>query len=141
MDAGMLPALNASLNAISSLFLLMGYHFIRRKDKAKHRAMMIAAFSTSVLFLISYLSYHLSSHLVTRFQGQGFARFVYFAVLGSHSVLAIAVPILAVITLLRGLRSDFIAHKKIARWTFPAWLYVSVTGVIVYVMLYHVYAA
>jgi uncharacterized membrane protein YozB (DUF420 family) len=141
MTIELFPAVNASLNALSSVFLLLGYRFIRRKEEARHRAMMIAAFATSTLFLASYLTYHFSTHLITRFQGEGIARAVYFAVLGSHSVLATVVPVLAVITLALGLRRRTDRHRRIARWTFPLWLYVSVTGVIIYVMLYHLYAA
>lgn len=135
-----LPALNASLNTVASIFLLLGYRFIRHQRRDAHRAMMIAAFVTSGLFLASYIAYHLSSHLLTRFQGDGIARIVYFTVLISHSVLAPAVPVLAVMSLLRALREKFDLHRRIARWTFPLWLYVSVTGVVVYVMLYHIYA-
>jgi uncharacterized membrane protein YozB (DUF420 family) len=130
-----LPHLNALLNATSSVLLALGYYFIRRKRKLLHKRMMVAALITSTLFLISYLLYHYNVGSV-RFQGVGTIRTVYFAVLISHTILAVAVPPLAVITLIRALRERFDKHKRIARWTLPIWFYVSLTGVIVYVMLY-----
>ncbi|MFZ1731085.1 MAG: DUF420 domain-containing protein [Bacteroidota bacterium] len=140
MSASDLPTINAMLNGLASVFLLTGFVFIRRKMIPQHRAMMIAAFVTSGLFLISYVTYHLSAHLITRFQGQGIARTVYFAILISHSVLAVAVPPMAIITLFRGMKMKVEKHRALARWTLPIWLYVSVTGVAVYFMLYHIYA-
>lgn len=140
MDLSILPSVNATLNGAAGVLLLLGYRFIRRKQIARHRAMMISAFVVSVLFLASYLTYHFSSHLITTFQGRGAARTVYFAILISHSTLAAVVPFLAIITLFRGLKMNVAKHRKIARWTLPLWLYVSVTGVVVYVMLYHLYA-
>jgi uncharacterized membrane protein YozB (DUF420 family) len=137
MPVAVFPAVNASLNALSSVFLVIGYVYIKRGERTRHRAMMIAAFTTSILFLVSYATYHLSTHIITRYQGEGVLRAVYFTVLISHSILAVAVPVLATITLVMGLRARFDRHRAIARWTFPAWLYVSITGVIVYVMLYH----
>lgn len=137
MDVSFLPSVNASLNALASVFLLTGYYFIRKKQVQKHRAMMITAVSISALFLASYLFYHFNTALVTRFQGVGIARTIYFFVLISHSILAAVVPFLVVITLTLGLRMKVERHRKIAKWTFPIWLYVSVTGVVVYVMLYH----
>jgi uncharacterized membrane protein YozB (DUF420 family) len=130
-----LPALNATLNGISALLLVIGYTLIRRRRIVAHRRVMIAAFATSTLFLISYLIYH--GNVGARpFTGQGPIRQVYFAVLISHIVLAATVPPLALITLIRGLRARYDKHARLARWTLPIWLYVSVTGVIVYVMLY-----
>jgi uncharacterized membrane protein YozB (DUF420 family) len=114
---------------------VIGYALIRRRRIAAHRAVMIAAFSCSVLFLISYLTYHFQVGSV-RFQGTGGVRTVYFTILLTHTVLAAAVPFLAVITLVRALRERFDRHRAIARWTLPIWLYVSVTGVAVYWMLY-----
>ena len=137
MSVADLPTLNASLNALASLFLVTGFVLIRRKKVAQHRAMMLAAFITSGLFLVSYLTYHFSAHMITRYEGEGVLRFVYFAILISHSVLAVAVPPMAVITLFRGLKMNVEKHRRIARWTLPIWLYVSVTGVAVYLMLYH----
>jgi uncharacterized membrane protein YozB (DUF420 family) len=133
-----LPALNACLNATSALFLLLGYRAIRRLDIERHRRLMIAAAITSALFLVSYLTYHARVGSV-RFTGQGPVRAVYFAILISHTILAAAVPPLALRTLYLGLRRRDDKHRRIARWTFPVWLYVSVTGVVVYVMLYRLY--
>lgn len=133
-----LPGVNATLNAISAMLLVIGYRFIRQRRIDAHRRMMIAAFATSTLFLICYLVYH--ANVGARpFPGQGGIRQVYFAVLISHIVLAATVPPLALITLIRGLRARYDKHRTIARWTLPIWLYVSVTGVIVYVMLYQMY--
>ena len=130
-----LPTVNAVLNATSAVLLLIGYALIRRRSVAAHRAVMIAAFSCSVLFLISYLTYHFQVGSV-KFQGTGAIRTVYFTILLTHTVLAAAVPFLAVITLVRALRQRFDRHRAIARWTLPVWLYVSATGVAVYWMLY-----
>jgi len=140
MDISILPTVNAALNSLASLFLILGFVFVRRKRVQQHRAMMIAAFVTSVVFLASYLTYHFSSHIISTFQGQGAARTVYFFILISHSVLAAVVPFLAIATLWRGLKMSVEKHRKIARWTLPLWLYVSITGVVVYFMLYHLYA-
>jgi uncharacterized membrane protein YozB (DUF420 family) len=133
--ASQLPTLNAALNSLSAVFLFAGYLFIRARKRDAHRACMLAAFACSILFLISYLIYHYQVGSVP-FRGQGLVRLVYFAILLTHTVLAVAVVPLALITLKRALSERFDAHRKIARWTFPIWLYVSVTGVIVYAMLY-----
>jgi uncharacterized membrane protein YozB (DUF420 family) len=133
-----LPLLNASLNATSAVFLVLGYAFIRQRRIRLHRACMISACVVSALFLTSYVVYHAnvgSKH----FPGTGPIRTVYFAILITHVILAAAVPPLALITLIRGLRARFDRHVAIARWTLPIWLYVSVTGVVVYVMLYRLY--
>ncbi len=130
-----LPTVNASLNAISAVLLVVGFTFIRRQQISAHRACMLAAFGCSVLFLVSYLYYHSQVGSV-RFQGTGTIRTVYLTILTSHSILAAAVPFLALITLVRALRRRFDRHRAIARWTLPIWLYVSVTGVVVYWMLY-----
>jgi uncharacterized membrane protein YozB (DUF420 family) len=130
-----LPTVNATLNAISAALLIVGFIFIRRQRTSVHRACMLAAFGCSVLFLVSYLYYH-SQVGSMRFQGTGTIRTVYLAILASHSILAAAVPFLALITLVRALRQRFDRHRAIARWTLPIWLYVSVTGVVVYWMLY-----
>lgn len=131
-----LPTLNAVLNATSAVLLILGYQFIRQQNIRAHRICMIAAFSVSVLFLISYLTYHYHAG-TTRFPGQGWVRLVYFIILISHTILAALVPFLAVLTLFRALKEQFAKHRRIARWTLPIWLYVSVTGVLVYLMLYH----
>lgn len=130
-----LPAVNASLNATTTVLLLTGYAMIRRRRVRLHRACMIAAVATSLLFLTSYLYYH--AHVGSkRFPGQGWIRPVYFAILFSHTVLAAAVVPLALTTLVRGLREQFVRHRRLARWTLPIWLYVSVTGVVIYLLLY-----
>jgi uncharacterized membrane protein YozB (DUF420 family) len=130
-----LPTVNATLNTISAVLLVVGYVLIRRRNIGAHRKVMIAAFSVSVLFLISYLTYHSNAEAV-RYQRTGAIRVVYFTVLISHIILAATVPFLAIITLSRGLRADYGRHRSLAVWTLPIWLYVSVTGVIVYWMLY-----
>lgn len=130
-----LPAVNATLNAISTVFLLTGYVLIRQRRIAQHRFCMIAAFTTSALFLVSYLVYHANVGSVP-FKGQGPIRAVYFTILITHIILAAAIVPLVLLTLTRGLRKQFVKHRAIARWTFPLWLYVSITGVIVYLMLY-----
>ncbi len=130
-----LPALNAGLNAISAVFLTTGYRYIRRKRMAAHRACMLAAFVFSTLFLASYVVYHARVGSVG-FPHQGWIRPVYFTILITHVTLAAVILPLALITLSRALREKFDRHRKIARWTLPLWLYVSVTGVVVYLMLY-----
>ena len=131
-----LPAVNASLNALSGVLLLVGYTLIRNRRIAAHRAVMISAFVASSLFLVCYLIYHAQVGSVP-FPRHGFVRPVYFTILITHIVLAAFVPPLAIVTLTRGLRGRYPQHRKIARWTFPIWMYVSVTGVLVYLMLYH----
>jgi len=135
-----LPALNACLNATSAVLLTTGFLAIRRRRVRLHRACMVAAFVTSTVFLVSYVTYHLQVG-TTRFPGQGWARPLYFTILGTHTALAALIPPLALVTLSHALRARFARHVRIARWTLPAWLYVSVTGVVIYVMLYHLYAA
>ena len=130
-----LPALNATLNGLAALFLLAGYVFIRRRQIGAHRLSMLTAFGCSVAFLASYLYYHSQVGSV-RFGGTGAVRTVYFTVLISHTVLAAAVPFLAAVTLFRALKERFDRHRALARWTLPIWLYVSVTGVTIYWMLY-----
>lgn len=130
-----LPTVNAFLNGLSAVFLITGYVLIRRGQWQLHRVAMLAAFSTSVLFLISYLTYH--AHAGSKhFPGQGVIRTVYLTILLTHTVLAAAIVPLALVTLSRGLSARYDRHKAIARWTLPIWLYVSVTGVVVYLMLY-----
>lgn len=133
-----LPALNALLNATSAILLVIAHSKIKQGLIEKHRRLMIAAFSTSILFLISYLTYHAIVGTV-RFTGEGVWRTVYLTILATHTVLAAAVPVLATITLVLGLRGRFAKHRRIARWTYPIWLYVSVTGVVIYLMLYQIF--
>jgi uncharacterized membrane protein YozB (DUF420 family) len=130
-----LPAVNATLNALAALLLLTGFVLIRNRRWRAHRNVMVAALACSTLFLTSYLIYHSQVGSV-RFPGTGAARTVYFTVLISHTLLAAAVPVLAGITVVRAFRGRFQHHMRIARWTLPIWLYVSVTGVVVYWMLY-----
>ena len=136
----MYPALNATLNGTSAVLLLTGRWFIARKNIMAHRAVMISALVTSSLFLASYLYYHYHVGSV-HFQGTGWSRPVYFAILISHTILAAVIVPLVILTLSRALKNRFPQHRAIARWTFPLWLYVSVTGVIVYFMLYRWFAA
>ena len=135
MNVTILPSVNAALNATAAVLLVLGYLLIRRGKREAHRAVMLTAFGCSVLFLISYLTYHYLAGS-TRFPGTGTVRTVYLAILLTHTVLAAAVPFLAGITLFRALRGRFAKHRAIARWTLPIWLYVSVTGVVIYWMLY-----
>ena len=134
------PAIDATLNATSAVLLALGYFFIRRKNVPAHRLSMLSAFASSTLFLACYLWYH-AHHGVTRFRGTGAVRAFYFGLLGSHTVLAVAIVPLVLVTLSRALNRRFDRHRRIARWTLPLWFYVSVTGVIVYWMLYHLNAA
>jgi uncharacterized membrane protein YozB (DUF420 family) len=139
MMINLLPTVNAILNSISALLIVTGYFFIRRKKVGAHRACMISAIVTSILFLISYLIYHYH-HGATRFPGSGLARAIYLTILVSHTTLAVAIIPLIAITLYRAASRQFARHLKIARLTFPLWLYVSITGVAVYLMLYHFYS-
>ncbi len=134
------PVINASLNGTSAVLLVTAHSMIKRGRVATHRGLMLAAVTTSSLFLISYLYYHAHVGSV-HFQGQGWSRPVYFSILISHTTLAAAIVPLVIITLSRALRQRFDRHRAIARWTYPIWLYVSVTGVIIYFMLYHLFAA
>jgi uncharacterized membrane protein YozB (DUF420 family) len=136
----MFPAIDATLNGSSAVLLLVGRSFIKRGRMAAHRAVMIAALSSSSIFLACYLYYHWHVGSV-HFQGQGWSRPVYFSILISHTILAAAIVPMIIITLSRALRERFDRHRAIARWTYPLWMYVSVTGVIVYFMLYHLFAA
>src|SRR5919112_5611495 len=138
MDFAILPHVNAGLNATSALLLACGYYFIRRRRVTAHLRCMIAALVVSCIFLASYLVYHYN-HGSTRFTGQGYIRPVYFFILLTHTILAALIVPLIIVTLRRAWRGDFGRHRKIARWTFPLWLYVSVTGVVVYLMLYQFY--
>lgn len=134
-----LPLLNASLNAVSALWLTAGFFFIRQRRVVPHRVCMTAAFVTSMLFLVSYVVYHVqtgSKHFI----GPAAIRLTYLGILTTHTLLAATIPVLAIITLSRGLRMQVERHRAIARWTLPIWWYVSVTGVIIYLMLYHLSA-
>jgi putative membrane protein len=130
-----MPVLNASLNGLSGVWLLIAYVHIRRKNIAMHKRFMLTACATSLLFLISYLTYHAFVG-TTRFAGQGWSRPVYFTILISHTILAIVIVPLAIVTVWNGLKMRVPRHRAIAQWTFPMWMYVSVTGVLVYFFLY-----
>lgn len=134
------PVIDASLNGTSAVLLFVGRSFIKRGRMAAHRAVMITALASSSLFLTSYLYYHWHVGSV-HFQGRGWSRPLYFTILTSHTILAIAIVPMIIITLVRALRERFDRHRAIARWTYPLWMYVSITGVIVYFMLYHLFAA
>jgi uncharacterized membrane protein YozB (DUF420 family) len=134
-DYTVLPTVNAALNATSGIFLIIGYVLIRRRQITAHRNAMLGAFVTSSAFLVSYVIYHANAGS-RPFTGQGPVRALYFAILISHVVLAAAILPMAISTLSRGLRGRYADHKRIAKWTFPTWMYVSITGVIVYLMLY-----
>ena len=138
MNDSILPHLNAALNTVSFLLLVAALIQIRRGNVAAHRRLMLSALAVSSLFLVSYVVYH-ARHGSVRFQGQGAVRAVYFVILVTHVILAAAIVPLVAVTLGRALRGDFARHRRIARWTYPVWLYVSVTGVVVYLMLYHLF--
>jgi len=138
LDVASLPALNAALNATAAVLLATGLGLVKRRRFTAHKACMLSAFAVSMLFLVSYLGYHAQVGSV-RFAGTGLARPVYFAVLVTHTVLAALVPFLAVATVIFGLSARYARHVRIAKWTLPIWLYVSVTGVVVYLMLYRLY--
>lgn len=131
-----LPTVNAVLNASSFVFLLLGFIMIKRGNRRAHRLAMLTALTFSLLFLISYLIYHSQVGSV-RFTGQGTIRLVYFTILISHTILAVVIVPMVIITLRRAFKKTFTRHKQIARWLLPIWMYVSVTGVIIYLMLYH----
>jgi uncharacterized membrane protein YozB (DUF420 family) len=135
MSTSDLPSLNAVLNSTSAILLITGWFLIRNRKITLHRICMVSAFLTSTLFLISYLYYHYH-HGSTRFQGTGILRTIYLSILGTHTVLAVVILPLIMLTFARALRNDLSGHRRIARWTLPLWLYVSVTGVVVYLMLY-----
>ena len=134
------PALNASLNGISALLLAGGFAAIRAGKRDVHKVFMVSAFTVSTIFLVSYVVYHLRVKQLVLFQGQGWIRPVYFTLLTSHTILAIVIVPMILITLRRALLEKFDKHRLIARWTLPLWFYVCVTGVIVYLMVYQIYA-
>lgn len=144
MNPENLPLVNAILNTLSACFLCVGYYYIRRGKQIAHRNCMIAAFSTSVLFLISYLSYHayVAYYLQrgpTIFRDPAWFRPIYLTVLLTHTVLAMAVVPLALASLYLGLKRKFETHRKVSRWTWPIWMYVSITGVLIYLLLYQIF--
>jgi uncharacterized membrane protein YozB (DUF420 family) len=134
-----LPALNACLNGLSAILLATGYVFIRRGRRIAHRNCMIAALTTSVLFLISYLTYHFTAQVITRFRDPAWFRPIYFGVLLTHTILAVAIVPMVLMTVSRALKQRFDRHRRIARWTWPLWMYVSLTGVLIYLLLYQIF--
>ena len=134
-----LPAVNAALNSLSAVFLALGFIFIKRGNKIAHRNCMIAAFTTSIVFLACYLTYHATVKTVTHFVEPAWFRPIYLGILLTHTVLAVVIVPVILMTLYRARRQDFEGHKRIARWTWPLWMYVSVTGVGVYLMLYRIF--
>lgn len=133
-----LPHVNAALNAVSIVFLAAGYRYIRRGEREKHKACMLGAIAVSAAFLVSYLIYHFNSGLA-RFGGEGLVRPVYFTILIVHVLAAVAITVMVPITAVRALAGRFDQHRRIARWTWPLWMYVAVSGVVVYVMAIHFY--
>lgn len=140
MSISDLPILNAMLNGASGILLLVGHRFINTNRRNLHKRTMLSVLMTSFLFLVSYSVYHYF-HGSEHFRGQGIVRPLYFLILGSHTILAAAIVPLALLTVTRGLKGDFLRHKGIAKWTYPIWLYVSVTGVVIYLMLYQLFPA
>ena len=138
MQISDLPALNATLNALSALCLTLGYVFIRRRDRVNHMRAMLTALATSAVFLVSYVVYHANVGSKP-FPGHGAIRAIYLTILFTHVVLAAVILPMALVTARRGLRGRFDRHVRLARWTLPIWMYVSVTGVVIYVMLYQLY--
>src|SRR2546421_11852619 len=135
-----LPHLNATLNASSFILLSLGFYFIRRGRVLAHRRCQLSALTASIVFLISYIVYHLH-HGTTRFVGQGMARPIYFTVLTTHTIMAVVIVPFVIVTLRRALRGDFLRHRALARWTPPMWMFVSLTRVLVFLMLYQVYSS
>jgi uncharacterized membrane protein YozB (DUF420 family) len=138
MSIADLPIVNASLNGTCAVLLFTARNRIKHKAIRQHRALMIAAYITSIIFLGCYLTYHFNAGIL-HFGGTGIIRPIYFTLLTSHTILAVTVPVLATITLIRGLRGRYRAHRAIAKWTYPIWMYVSVTGVIIYFMVYQIF--
>ena len=134
-----LPAVNAALNSLSAVFLALGFIFIKRGNKIAHRNCMVAAFTTSIVFLACYLTYHATVKTVTHFVEPAWFRPIYLGILLTHTVLAVVIVPLILMTLYRARRQDVEGHKRIARWTWPLWMYVSVTGVGVYLLLYRIF--
>ena len=134
-----LPAVNATLNGLSAIFLTLGFIFIKRGNKIAHRNCMISAFCTSTIFLACYLTYHATVKTVTYFVEPAWFRPIYLTILATHTILAVIIVPLILMTLYRARKQDFEAHKRIARWTWPLWMYVSVTGVVIYLLLYRIF--
>lgn len=145
LDYSVFPAINATLNGTAAVLIGVGVWLVKSGRRAAHKRAMLAAIASSALFLASYLTYHALLHGASgsasrHFTGTGWIRPVYFAILLSHTILAVVIVPLVLLTVTRGLKARYEAHRSVARWTYPLWLYVSVTGVVIYVMLYHIYA-
>ena len=136
MSLPLLPTINASLNGLAGIFLILGFLAIRLKNREAHKKFMMCAFVSSVLFLCAYLYYHLTSRGITHYQGRGIKRAIYFFILGTHTPLAVFIVPFIVMAIRYALRGEFTKHTKITRWLYPTWLYVSITGVLIYLMLY-----
>jgi len=136
MHPPILPTINASLNASAGVFLILGGIAIKNKDRIRHRILMICAFVCSTLFLCAYLYYHLTSRGISHYQGKGILRTIYFIVLGTHTPLAVLIVPFIIMAIRHAFRGEYEKHTKITRWLYPTWIYVSVTGVTVYLMLY-----
>ncbi len=136
MSLPLLPTINASLNGLAGIFLFLGFLAIKKGDRLRHKQMMMAAFVSSSLFLCTYVYYHATTHILTRYQGQGLLREVYFFILCTHTPLATLIVPFIIMAIRHALKGNFEAHKRITRWLYPTWVYVSATGVIIYVMLY-----
>lgn len=136
MQVPLLPTINASLNALAGILLVLGHHTIKSKNIARHKKLMLSAFVCSALFLCTYLYYHATSRGITHYQGKGILRAVYFFVLGTHTPLAALIVPFVIMAIRHALRGEFDKHARITRWLYPVWVYVSVTGVTVYLMLY-----
>lgn len=136
MSLPLLPTINASLNGLAGIFLIFGFFAIKSNNKELHKKMMGLAFLSSTLFLCAYLYYHLTTTGITRYHGLGIKRYVYFFILGSHTPLAALIVPFIIMAIRHALKGDFVKHTKITKWLYPTWLYVSVTGVLIYLMLY-----
>lgn len=136
MDVHFMPLLNASLNGLAGIFLLLGWRSVKRGDQKLHQKFMLAAMCSSALFLCSYITYHALVPGVTKYQGEGVLRIIYFFILGTHTPLAVIIVPFSLMALRHALRREFVKHTRITRWLLPVWMYVSVTGVLIYLMLY-----
>ncbi len=136
MNLPLLPTINASLNALAGIFLVLGFLAIKRKDRVQHKKLMFCAFFSSALFLCCYLYYHLTSRGITHYQGKGILKFLYLLILIPHSILAVLIVPFIIMAICYALKGQFDKHTKITRWLYPTWVYVSVTGVLIYLMLY-----
>jgi len=134
-----LPIINACLNALATVFLMLGYLFIRQGNKTAHKKCMISAFLTSAVFLTCYLIYHFNTEVVTRFVNPSWFRPIYLVILITHVILAVVILPLIFMTFSRALKARYELHKKIAKWTWPLWMYVSITGVLIYLLLYQIF--